>query len=149
MRVKECRARQGSIGERAAVCLPWNQYHRRSKCPAAFSYSCCWPGLCKESKTPGVYLACPFRSAKTPFTVQTGNFYTTEDSLPGKGILPSRQNGAAQTAHRGQLPWEQTACTNTMGDDGKIDKGVFHRELAVRGLLFLGWQQPLLSPVLG
>lgn len=35
-----------------------------------------------------------------------------------------------------------------MGGDDRIDKGVFHRELAARGLLFLGWQQSLLSLVL-
>lgn len=53
---------------------PWleHQYHRSSKCPAAFSYSCCWPGLCKESETLGVYLASPFHGANTPFTMQTG-----------------------------------------------------------------------------
>lgn len=149
-------AGQGSTREGVVICLPWNLVSLGWSTSTTTAQNALQPSLTHVIGPISVrnlkLLECIWL---VPFTVPThhllckwgssGNFYTREDSCPGKGVL-CRQNGAPQAAHG-----EQAALGSMYkyhGDDGRIDKGVFHRELAARGLLFLGWQQPLLSPVL-
>lgn len=112
-------AGQGSTREGVAVCLPcnlvrlgWSTSTTTAQNALQLSLThlmgsvslrnlklleCIWFA---PSVVPTHHLLCMWGSS--------GNFYTREDSCPGKGVL-CRQNGDPQAAHGGQLPWERTA----------------------------------------
>lgn len=112
-------AGQGSIRERTAVCLLWNLVSLGWSTSTTAVQNALQPSLTHVvgpvsvrnlklleciwlvlSVVPTHHLLCKQGSSD--------NFYTREDSCPGKGIL-CRQNGASQATHGGQLPWEQMA----------------------------------------
>lgn len=107
-------AGQGSIREGVAVCLPWNLVRLGWSTSTTSAQNALQPSLTHVVGLVSVrnlkLLECIWF---VPYVVPThhllhkqggsGNFYTREDSCPGKGIL-CRQNGAPQAAHGGQLP---------------------------------------------
>ena len=94
---------------------PWLEhlYNCSSKCPAAFSYSCRWPSLCKESETLGVYLS----GLSLPWCQHT-IYYANRAALTifilGRILALAREFFVDKTEllkqhTEGQLPWEQMA----------------------------------------